>query len=108
MILIYIPGVDRNAVDVVYIVNLCLTLLFVFDFGLRFYKAQSRSFYFFHNYGWADLFAIIPVFRILRLFRIVKAYSLVHAYGIKNLKDYLFTHRAQAALYIIVFAVSSS
>ena len=34
--LIYIPGVDPDAVNVVYIVNAVLTLLFIFDFGLRF------------------------------------------------------------------------
>jgi len=105
MFLIIIPGVNPNAVDVVFTVNAFLTLMFVYDFGLRLYKAPSRSFYFFHDYGWADLFAIVPFFRILRLFRIVKAYRLVHAYGFRNLRDFLSANRVESALYILVFSV---
>ena len=36
MVLIYIPGVDPDAINVVYLINVVLTLLFIFDFGLRF------------------------------------------------------------------------
>jgi voltage-gated potassium channel len=105
MFLIFIPGVNPNAIDVVFTVNAFLTLMFVYDFGIRLYEAPSRSWYFFRDYGWADLFAIIPVFRILRLFRIVKAYRLVHAYGFRNLMDFLSTNRVESALYILVFSV---
>jgi voltage-gated potassium channel len=70
LVLIYFPEIDPDAVNVVYIINLVLTLLFIYDFGLRFMTAPSRSFYFFRSYGWADLLAIVPMFRILRLFRI--------------------------------------
>jgi voltage-gated potassium channel len=105
MVLAIIPGIDPDAVHVVYTINLFLTLLFIFDFGLRLCTASSRSFYFFRDYGWADFFAIIPIFRILRLFRIFKAYRLVHRHGSKNLIGYLSVHRAEAALFILVFAV---
>ena len=60
MLLAYIPGVDQDAINVVYIINAVLTLLFVYDFGLRLATAPSRSFYFFRDYGWADLLAVIP------------------------------------------------
>jgi len=105
MVLAVIPGIEPNAVHVVYTINLFLTLLFIFDFGLRLYTASSRSFYFFRDYGWADFFAVIPIFRILRVFRIFKAYRLVHRYGSKNLIGYLSTHRADAAVFILIFAV---
>jgi voltage-gated potassium channel len=105
MFLAVIPGINPDAVQVVYTMNAFLTLLFLFDFGLRLYGAESRSFYFFHDYGWADLLACAPVLRFLRVFRIFKAYRLVHKYGSKNLLGYLSTHRADAAVFILVFAV---
>ena len=60
MLLAYIPGVDQDAINVVYIINAVLTLLFIYDFGLRLATAPSRSFYFFRDYGWADLLACHP------------------------------------------------
>jgi voltage-gated potassium channel len=105
MVLTVIPGVEHDAVVVVPWINGFLTLIFLFDFGLRLLMAPSRSFYFFHDYGWANLLAITPALRILRLFRIVKAYRLVRKYGLSNLLSYISVNRAESALYILVFAV---
>lgn len=105
MLLIDIPGVDPDAVNVVYIINAVLTLLFIYDFSLRFATAPSRSNYFFRNYGWADLLAIIPALRIFRLFRIYKAYRIVHKYGLSYIRTYLAKNRAASALYILVLMV---
>ena len=105
MLLAYIPGVDQDAINVVYIINAVLTLLFIYDFGLRLATAPSRSFYFFHDYGWADLLACIPQFRIFRMFRIYKAYRIGKKYGAAYIKTYLSNNRAQSALYILVLMV---
>ena len=105
MVLAYIPGVDPDAIRVVYIVNAVLTLLFIYDFSLRLATAPSRSFYFVRDYGWADLLAVIPALRIFRLFRIYKAYRIFKKYGIRYIVSYLSTNRAQAALYILVLMV---
>lgn len=105
MALAYIPGVDRDAVNVVYIVNAVLTLLFIYDFGLRLATAPSRPRYFLRDYGWADLLAIVPAFRIFRLFRIFKAYRIVHRYGTGYILTYLSKNRAESALYILVLMV---
>jgi len=105
LILIYFPRIDPDAVNVVYAVNLVLTLLFIYDFSLRFATAPSRKEYFIHNFGWADLLAIVPVFRIFRLFRIYKAYRIVKKYGTGYILKYLSHHRAESALYILVLAV---
>ncbi len=105
MALTVIPGVDPDAVVVVSWINGFMTLIFLFDFGLRLFVAPSRSFYFFHDYGWADLLAITPAFRILRLFRIVKAYRLVRKHGISKLLYYVSVNRAESALFILIFAV---
>lgn len=104
LLLIYIPRVDPNAVQVVFTINSFLTLLFIYDFGIRLYRAPDRSWYFIRDYGWADLFAIVPFFRVLRLFRIMKAYRLVRRHGLRSLLDFLHTNRAETALYTIVFS----
>jgi len=105
LVIFYFPGVDPDALTVVSIINAVLTLLFIYDFGLRFATAPDRSFYFLRDYGWADLLAVIPQFRIFRLFRIFKAYRLVHKYGLGYIVSYLSRNRAQSALYILVFMV---
>jgi voltage-gated potassium channel len=104
MFLIFIPHLEQNIVNVIIIINTVLTVIFLFDFGLRIYVAQSRSFYFFHDYGWADLLACSPVLRFLRLFRIFKAYRLVKKYGARHLASYLSRNRAEVALYILIIA----
>jgi voltage-gated potassium channel len=105
MVLAYIPGVDPDAINVVYIINAVLTLLFIYDFGLRLATAPSRSFYFFRDYGWADLLATIPALRIFRLFRIYKAYRIIHKSGTQYIMTYLSRNRAESALYILVLMV---
>lgn len=105
MLLVYLPGIDPDAVNVVYIINSVLTLLFIYDFILRFLTAPDRSRYFIRDYGWADLLAIVPQFRIFRLFRIWKAYRIVRKYGIRHIVSYLRNNRAQSALYILVLMV---
>ncbi|MBN1167669.1 MAG: ion transporter [Methanospirillaceae archaeon] len=105
MVLIYIPGIDKNAAAVVGIINLVLTLIFLFDFILRICTTPSRSRYFLYDFGWADLLACIPYFRIFRIFRILKAYRLFHRYGMSSVMTYLTVHRAESALFILVSAV---
>ena len=105
MVLAYIPNVDQDAINVVATINAVLTLLFIFDFGLRLATAPSRSFYFLRDYGWADLLACIPQLRIFRMFRIYKAYRLIKKYGVHYITTFLSTNRAAAALYILVLMV---
>jgi voltage-gated potassium channel len=105
MAIVYLPGMDPDAKNVIYTINLALTLIFLGDFGYRFYTAESRSYYFIRDWGWADLLACVPVLRFLRLLRIFKAYRLVNRVGLTNIISYLSKERAQTALYILIFAV---
>jgi voltage-gated potassium channel len=102
---VLLPGMDPDAVNVVNIINLALTIIFLFDFGYRITTTRSKSYYFIRDYGWADLLACAPQLRFLRLFRIFKAYRLVKKYGTNKIVDYLSYHRAEAALYILIFCV---
>jgi voltage-gated potassium channel len=104
LVIEYLPGVGSNARNVVESINLALTLIFIFDFTYRIVTARSRSYYFFRDWGWADLAACIPMFRILRFFRIVKAYKSITRIGIDNIILTLSRKRAEFAVYILVFS----
>ncbi len=105
LVLVYIPGLDPDAVNVILVINFFLTIIFIADFVFRFLSAGSKKHYFIYDWGWADLLASIPSLRILRVFRIVKAYRLMSKYGAKNIWDQLKKHRAESMLYIVLFCV---
>ncbi len=99
-----IPGIDPDAVRVVNVINLFLTILFILDFTYRIATARSRAQYFIRSWGWADLLACVPVLRFLRLFRIFRAYRLIRNNGWQVI-DHLSYNRAESALYVLVFCV---
>jgi voltage-gated potassium channel len=105
LILIWIPGFDPDAVHVVEVINFFLTIIFLVDFAYRLFTAGSKRYYFFRDWGWADLLASIPALRILRLFRIFKAYRLLKKYGVHNIFEQLKKHRANSMFYIVIFCV---
>lgn len=105
LLLSWIPGLDTDAVRVLEVINFFLTVIFLSDFLFRILTAESKTHYFFRNWGWADLLASIPALRILRLFRIFKAYRLLHKYGARNIFAKLKKHRAESVLFIVIFCV---
>ncbi len=105
LLVIFIPGVNPEAVQVINIINLFLTLIFILDFVYRITTTKSRSYYLVHDFGWADFLACSPNLRFLRLFRIFKAYRLFKKHDSREIIDYLSYNRAESALYILVFSV---
>jgi voltage-gated potassium channel len=101
----WVPGLDPDAVNVLVVINFFLTIIFLADFTYRLVTASSKRYYFFHNWGWADLLASIPALRILRLFRIFKAYRLLNRYGVRNILGKLKQHRAESVLFLVIFCV---
>jgi voltage-gated potassium channel len=101
----FLPVVNLNARNVIEIINIGLTIIFIGDFSYRIITAKSRSYYFIRDWGWADLLACAPLLRILRLFRIVKAYKIITKIGPDNIVEQLSRKRAEFALYLLVFSV---
>lgn len=104
LILIYV--VQDAALDTVLaIMNIPLTLIFFVDFLYRLKTAPSRSYYFWRNWGWADLLASLPFqqTKILRVFRLVKVYRLLQEYGARNIARAVFKDRAGSALLMLLF-----
>jgi voltage-gated potassium channel len=99
LVLLYLVQ-DAELDFVLMVMNLILTIIFLIDFLVRFRAAPSKSGYFWHAYGWADLLASLPFsqVKIFRLFRLVKVYRLLKDYGAKNIARSLVKDRAGSAL----------
>jgi voltage-gated potassium channel len=91
---------DPNLDVVLSAMNWLLSLIFLVDFTYRLFTAESKSRYFFREFGWADLLASLPFeqLKILRIFRLVRVFRLLHEYGMKNIARSLVKDRAGSAL----------
>ena len=72
LVLMYVNK-DQALDYVLMIMNVPLTLIFFIDFLYRLKTAPDRGYYFWRNWGWADLLASLPFqqTKILRVFRLV-------------------------------------
>lgn len=105
LVISWVPGIDPDALRVLGITNFFFTIIFIADFLYRFFTAESKGYYFFRDWGWADLLASIPALRILRFFRIVKAYIMLRKYGVRNIAAHLQKRPADTMFYVVFFAV---
>lgn len=107
LIVIILPGADQLVKEIILIIDIVLTLIFIGDFLYRFLTAESKSRYMIREWGWADLLACIPAqqFKIFRIFRIVRVFRLLRKFGLKNMLSEVTENRASSALYLTVFMV---
>ncbi len=94
---------------VILVINGFMAPIFLGDFLYRLFTAQSKSGYFFRNFGWADLLSSLPLpqLKILRLFRLWRVYRLILRFGARNLVNEFITHRAENALFTVVLELGS-
>ncbi|MFM8514878.1 MAG: ion transporter [Actinomycetota bacterium] len=95
---------DANLADVITVMNLVLTLIFLLDFIVRFIKAPSKKEYMGRGAGWADLISALPFQQtnILRLFRLIRVYRLIGTYGMRRVGQALIKERAETALLMLL------
>jgi voltage-gated potassium channel len=105
ILLIVVPGTDLA--EVALIIDLFLSLIFLADFTMRLGTAESRTGYFFRQWGFIDLVSSLPLpqLKILRLTRIFRAGRLMRKYGAKAMITEFIGNRAQSALLILVFLI---
>jgi voltage-gated potassium channel Kch len=105
--LIYMFQQNENLQYVLYFMNAVFMPIFLADFLYRFFTAESKTGYFFRNFGWADLLSSLPLpqAKILRLFRLWRVIRLVRNFGLRNLVRELVDNRAGNALLTVVFLV---
>jgi len=96
---------DQALQYVLAIMNIPITIIFFIDFLYRLRTAPSKSYYFWRNWGWADLLASLPFqqTKILRLFRLIKVFRLLQDYGAKNIIRSLVKDKAGSALLVLLF-----
>jgi voltage-gated potassium channel len=107
LVLSYMFQQNRNLQYVVLIMNAFFMPIFLADFFYRLFTAESKTFYFFRNFGWADLLSSLPVaqLKVLRLFRLWRVIRLVRNFGLRNMLRELIDNRAANALLTVVFLV---
>ena len=98
---------DDSLAFVIGIINAIMMPIFIGDFLYRLFTAESKSGYFFRNFGWADLLSSMPFpnAKILRLFRLWRVFRLFVRYGARNLFNDFISHRAENALLTVIFLV---
>lgn len=102
MMLRFIPGPVK---DVVFIVDLFLSLVFMCDFFARLFNSKSKKQYFFKDRGWLDFLGSLPFpsIRVLRIFRVVRSIEVIRKNGLKNMLLAAQDDYAQSALFIVFF-----
>ncbi len=106
--LILLTFVKNQAMEyVIYIMQGFMMPIFLGDFLYRFFTTPSKSTYFFRGFGWADLLSSLPFpqLKILRVFRLWRVYRLIAEFGARNLVNEFLVHRAENALFTVVFLV---
>ncbi len=100
LVLAYAFRGNEDLQGVLYVMNALFSVIFLIDFSYRLATAPSRSGYFVHHFGWADLLASLPFpqFKVLRIFRLVRVYRLLRDVGVKPLARTLIRDRAGSAL----------
>jgi hypothetical protein len=98
-------AIDDDSLDTVLLaMNALLSAIFLGDFVYRLLTSASKSYYFFRQYGWADLFASLPFgqAKVLRIFRLVRVYRLLRVAGVQAIGRALLKDRAGSALFTLL------
>ena len=96
-------GLDEETTKVLNMIDLSICLVFLFDFVVRFYKADNKLG--FLKWGWIDFVSSIPMvgfLRIGRAFRIIRVIRLLRAMrSVKNITRFIFKNRAKGTLTVV-------
>jgi voltage-gated potassium channel Kch len=102
LVLLVLP-ISSQVKQLILIVDVALTVIFLSDFTVRLVSAPAKSRYFFRGGGWLDLIGSLPTLRIFRLFRVLKVSRLLHRYGLRNVLRELVRDPAQGGLLLAAF-----
>jgi voltage-gated potassium channel Kch len=102
LVLVLLPISDQVK-QLILIVDVALTAIFLIDFTVRFVSAPVKSRYFFRGGGWLDLIGSLPTLRIFRLFRVLRVSRLLRRYGLRNVIRDLVSDPAQGGLLLAAF-----
>ena len=102
LVLLILP-ISGQVKQLILIVDVALTVIFLSDFTVRFVSAPAKRRYFFRGGGWLDLIGSLPTLRIFRLFRVLRVSRLIRRYGLRNVLRELVRDPAQGGLLLAAF-----
>jgi voltage-gated potassium channel len=93
--------------NVVNIVDVGISLLFLADFLLLLRRAPNKIHFFFKGYGWLDLISSLPfpALKIVRIFRIARVWRPMRVMGARGVWRRITVDLAGSALLVAVFLV---
>ncbi len=103
----YIFARNDTVLYTISVIDIALSALFLIDFVRLFLKAPKKAYYFFKDFGWADLLSAVPLplFNIFRLFRLARAYRALGRDGLKNILYEFRENPAAVALFALLFVI---
>jgi len=104
LVLPFFP-LSSESQDVILIVDVALTIIFLSDFAYRLLTAESKRDYMIRGGGWLDLIGSLPALRFARIFRVLRVSKLLREYGLGTVARWFLRERAQSALYVVVLLV---
>lgn len=107
LILVFVPGISPIVKGVVAIMDVFISIIFLFDFLFRLFTADSKREYFFRKAGWADLISIPPLgyLKLFRIFRIVRVVRSIRRLGGRKIFRDVIRTRANSAFFVTMFLV---
>lgn len=104
LVMVYVFADNPPLQQILYVMNVVFSLIFLGDFTYRITTAPSASHYFFVGFGWADLLASLPFpqAKLLRIFRLIRVNRLMRESGTKKLFRTLIRDRANSTLMVLL------
>ncbi|MHC2998564.1 ion transporter [Microbacterium sp. HJ5] len=105
LVLVYAFVKDPALQQILTVMNVLFSAIFLGDFLYRLKTAPSGIAYFFQHFGWADLLASLPFpqAKILRVFRLVRVTRLLREVGPRAVWRSITRDRAGSALLVLLF-----
>lgn len=97
--------IDPQVQNLLFVLDIAMTPIFLIDFLFRLFSAPSKTGYFFKRGGWLDLIGSLPFpqLRLARLYRMWRVSRGLGKIGIKNIWRSFTKSRAESALLSIIF-----
>ncbi len=105
LVLAFALRTNQAMQDILKVMNIVLSLILFCDFVYRFATADARAAYFWKGFGWADLFASLPIPAafLLRTFRLVRVSRLLRKQGLRAVALELGERRAGSTFLTMLF-----
>jgi voltage-gated potassium channel len=105
ILILFTPNTDMD--QVVFIINIVISLFLLSDFFYRLLSSPSKKDYFIKDFGWLDLLGSLPIFgmQLFRLFRIIRVIRLLREMGSRTVSRKFRHERATSAMATVAFLV---